>query len=134
MSTEENNTAQNAPGTLPEIMEQLKTAIGKASQSVQAGNAIDPLTLNDIVELIHDAELLFNPFANTFTPKDRTRFVGGIKNLGFIETSLSFTPQMPQFFIGKAIVEFPPHLVGQTPRLVEKPKSVFAKNIPLRRN
>jgi ABC-type transporter MlaC component len=98
MSTEENNTAQNAPKTLPEIMEQLKSAVDKASQAVQAGNAIDPQTLDEIVELIHDAELLFTPFANTFTPKDRTRLVsGGIKNLGFIETAHESASNNPQF-------------------------------------
>jgi hypothetical protein len=95
---EENNTAQNTPTTLPEIMEQLKSAIDKASQAVQAGNAIDPLTLNMIVDLIRNAELLFTPFANTFTPKDRTRLVGGgIKNLGFIETAHESALNNPPF-------------------------------------
>jgi GAF domain-containing protein len=35
---------------------------------------------------IHCAEACFAPFANTFTPKDRTQLVGGdIKNLSFFE-------------------------------------------------
>ncbi|MDR1631564.1 MAG: hypothetical protein LBR97_01545 [Dysgonamonadaceae bacterium] len=98
MTTEENNTAQNAPTTLPELMEQLKAVLGEASQAAQAGNAINPLTLDEIVELIHDAEFLFKPFANTFTPKDRTRLVGGgIKNLGFIETAHESALNNPQF-------------------------------------
>jgi hypothetical protein len=98
MSTEQENTAQNTPTTLPEIMEQLKSALDKASQAAQAGNAIDPATLNMIVDLIHNAESLFAPFANTFTPKDRTRLVGGgIKNLGFIETANESARNNPQF-------------------------------------
>jgi hypothetical protein len=98
MTTEQENTAQNAPTTLREIMEQLKDALNESSRATQAGNAIDPETLKDIVELIHDAETLFAPFASTFTPKDRTRLVGGgIKNLGFIETANESARNNPRF-------------------------------------
>jgi hypothetical protein len=95
MSTEENNTAQNAPAGFSEIMEQLKSVLNKASQ---AGTPIDPVTLQEITDLIHCAEACFAPFANTFTPKDRTRLVGGgIKNLGFIETAYESASANPQF-------------------------------------
>jgi hypothetical protein len=83
METEQTGMAQNAPATLPEIMEQLKVA-----QAAKGGSAIEWETLDEIVDLIHLAENLFTPFANTFTSKDRSRLVGGgIKNLGFIETA-----------------------------------------------
>jgi hypothetical protein len=98
MATEQEKTVQNAPTMLPEIMEQLKATLGKASLAAQAGNAIDPKTLEEIMELIHMSESLFAPFANTFTPKDRTRLVGGgIKNLGFIETAHESALANPQF-------------------------------------
>jgi hypothetical protein len=109
MATEENNT------TLPEIMEQLKTALGKAAKATQAGNAIDPETLAEIVDLIHCAEYCFKPFANTFTSKDRSRLVGGgIKNLGFIETAYESASTNPQFIppyldmneYGESILDF----------------------------
>ncbi|MDR1199014.1 MAG: hypothetical protein LBK94_08415 [Prevotellaceae bacterium] len=88
MSTEDNNPAQNAPKTFSEIMEQLNAVLDKAAKAVSAGTPIDPATLQQIMNLIHSAETSFAPFANTFTPKDRTRLVGGgIKNLGFIETA-----------------------------------------------
>jgi hypothetical protein len=48
--------------------------------------------------LIHCAEYCFAPFANTFTPKDRSRLIGGgIKNLGFIETAHESALANPQF-------------------------------------
>jgi hypothetical protein len=82
------NQAQNASTKVSEIMEQLKAELSNVTKAVQTGLAIDPLTKEVIEDLIHDAETLFEPFANTFTAKDRTRMVsGGIRNLGFIETA-----------------------------------------------
>ncbi|MDR1155503.1 MAG: hypothetical protein LBL04_12430 [Bacteroidales bacterium] len=90
--------AQNAPKTFSEIMEKLKAVLDKAAKAVVAGTPIDPATLQQITALIHSAETCFAPFANTFTPKDRTRLVGGgIKNLGFIETAYESASANPQF-------------------------------------
>jgi hypothetical protein len=98
MSEEKDNTAQNAPKTFSEIMEKLKEALNKAAKAVVAGTPIDPVTLQEITDLIHCAEACFAPFANTFTPKDRSRLVGGgIKNLGFIETAYESASANPQF-------------------------------------
>jgi hypothetical protein len=96
MSIEEkDNIAQNAPKTFSEIMEQLKAALNKATQS---GTPIDPVTLQEITDLIHYEKAFFAPFANTFTPKNRTQLVGGgIKNLGFIETTYGSASANLQF-------------------------------------
>jgi hypothetical protein len=98
MSTNEENSAQNAQMTLPEIMGQLKAALDRASRAAAQGAPIDPDTLEEIVELIHAGEDLFTPFANTFTSKDRSRLIGGgIKNLGFIETAFESSSSNPRF-------------------------------------
>jgi hypothetical protein len=98
MSEEKDNPAQNAPTEFSEIMEKLNAALNKAAKAVVAGTPIDPVTLQEITDLIHCAEACFAPFANTFTPKDRTRLVGGgIKNLGFIETAYESASANPQF-------------------------------------
>ncbi|MDR1339714.1 MAG: hypothetical protein LBK58_06660 [Prevotellaceae bacterium] len=98
MAEENNNPAQNAPTEFSETMEKLNAVLDKAAKAVLAGTPIDPATLQQITQLIHSAEICFAPFANTFTPKDRTRLVGGgIKNLGFIETAYESASANPQF-------------------------------------
>jgi hypothetical protein len=98
MSEEKDNPAQNAPTEFSETMEKLKAVLDKASKAIVSGTPIDPTTLQQITELIHSAEIFFAPFANTFTPKDRTRLVGGgIKNFGFIETAYESASANPQF-------------------------------------
>jgi hypothetical protein len=98
METEKNNPTQSTSTKLPEVMKQLKAAINEAAGAIKEGNAIDPVTLAEIVDLIHDAEILFKPYANTFTSKDRTRMIGtGIKNFGFIETAHESAENNPQF-------------------------------------
>jgi hypothetical protein len=83
---------------LSEIMEQLKTTLDEVIQTMKIGNAIDPMSLEIIMNLTRESEMIFTPFANTFTSKDRTRLIGGgIKNLGFIETANESARNNPQY-------------------------------------
>jgi hypothetical protein len=95
---QENMTTQDVSEKLPEIIEQLSVSVKKAAAILREVGAIDPQTLKEIIDLLHGAMALFDPFANTYTSKDRTRLIGGgIKNLGFIETVHEGAVNNPQF-------------------------------------
>jgi hypothetical protein len=88
METEKTNEEQNHQTKFREIMAVLKTVMNESVQTTARGQVIPPAALEELVEMIEYAIDFFKPYADTFTPKDRSRLVaGGIKNLGFIETA-----------------------------------------------
>jgi hypothetical protein len=88
------------PQELQAVIEKLKAAFNSATQQIRksGGRAIDPTTMQEIVELIGMAQSLFSIYANTFSPAERGRLIGaGIKNLGFIETAYNSAQANQQF-------------------------------------
>jgi hypothetical protein len=98
METEKTNEEQNHEAKFREIMDALKTVMDESVQTTVRGQVIPPAALGELVEVIEYAINFFKPYSDTFTPKDRSRLIGGgIKNLGFIETAYGSAVANPQF-------------------------------------